>query len=300
MNIIDKKGILLGIAGVLVGLSILSIFVFGFEEGIDFKGGTVWQVKVTEDSTTPEILETTVKEQLPSVGDIRVALETTSDSFLVRLPVLSEEDHQKLVSAFSTKFSGFNELSFQSIGPSVGAELRKKSMVSIVLVLLGISLYIAYAFRKVSRPISSWKYGVVTLFSLLHDIAIPAGLMALLGHYSGVEIDSNFIVALLVVMGFSVHDTIVVFDRIRENLYLDKGKSDFKEVINQSIKQTIARSINTSLTLVIVLIALYLVGPSTLHYFILTLLVGVVMGTYSSIFVASPILYIWQNLKKSK
>lgn len=300
MNIIDKKGILLGIAGVLVGLSILSIFVFGFEEGIDFKGGTVWQVKVAEDSTTPEILETTVKEQLPSVGDIRVALETTSDSFLVRLPVLSEEDHQKLVSAFSTKFSGFNELSFQSIGPSVGAELRKKSMVSIVLVLLGISLYIAYAFRKVSRPISSWKYGVVTLFSLLHDIAIPAGLMALLGHYSGVEIDSNFIVALLVVMGFSVHDTIVVFDRIRENLYLDKGKSDFKEVINQSIKQTIARSINTSLTLVIVLIALYLVGPSTLHYFILTLLVGVVMGTYSSIFVASPILYIWQNLKKSK
>lgn len=300
MNIIDKKGILLGIAGVLVGLSILSIFVFGFEEGIDFKGGTVWQVKVAEDSTTPEILETTVKEQLPSVGDIRVALETTSDSFLVRLPVLSEEDHQKLVSAFSTKFSGFNELSFQSIGPSVGAELRKKSMISIVLVLLGISLYIAYAFRKVSRPISSWKYGVVTLFSLLHDIAIPAGLMAVLGHYSGVEIDSNFIVALLVVMGFSVHDTIVVFDRIRENLYLDKGKSDFKEVINQSIKQTIARSINTSLTLVIVLIALYLVGPSTLHYFILTLLVGVVMGTYSSIFVASPILYIWQNLKKSK
>ncbi len=300
MNIIGKKGIFLGIAGLLVALSLASVFVFGFEEGIDFKGGTVWQIKTTQESITPEILETAIKEQLPAVGEVRVASEISSDSFLIRLPVLNEADHQKLVSAFSTKFSDFNEMSFQSIGPSVGAELRKKSFISIVLVLLGISLYIAYAFRKVSRPISSWKYGIVTLFTLLHDIAIPAGLMAALGRYSGIEIDSNFIVALLVVMGFSVHDTIVVFDRIRENLFLDKGKSNFKDVINESVKQTIARSINTSLTLIIVLIALYLIGPSTLHYFILTLLIGVIMGTYSSIFVASPILYIWQNLKKTK
>ena len=133
----------------------------------------------------------------------------------------------------------------------------------------------------------------MTLASLFHDVAIPAGLLAVLGRYRGIEIDSNFVVALLVVIGFSVHDTIVVFDRIRENLLLDRGRTGFGETVNTSINQTLARSINTSLTLVLVLLALYFVGPLTLRYFILTLLVGTVAGVYSSIFVASPLLYLW-------
>ena len=164
-----------------------------------------------------------------------------------------------------------------------------------IFVILGISFYVAFAFRKVYQPVSSWVYGLITLLTLFHDVVIPAGLLALLGHYARIEIDSNFVVALLVVMGFSVHDTIVVFDRIRENLLLDRGKTAFSELVNRSINQTMARSVNTSLTLIFVLLAIYFVGPVSLHYFVLTLLVGVTTGIYSSIFVASPLLVIWHN-----
>ena len=156
--------------------------------------------------------------------------------------------------------------------------------------LVGISLYIAYAFRKTSRPVSSWKYGWITLLTLFHDVSIPAGLLAILGHFRGVEIDTNALVALLVVMGFSVHDTIVVFDRVRENLLLNRGKQNFGDVVNASVNQSMARSINTSLTLILVLIALIFVGPPSLFYFVLLLLVGVITGIYSSIFIASPLL----------
>jgi preprotein translocase subunit SecF len=182
------------------------------------------------------------------------------------------------------------ELSFQSISPSVGANLRNDAIIAIILVLIGISLYIAFAFRKASRPISSWKYGWITLLTLFHDVAIPAGLLAILGHFRNVQIDSDSIVALLVVMGFSVHDTIVVFDRIRENLLNHRGKMPFSTIINDSVNQTLARSINTSLTLILVLLSLYFVGPADLQYFVLTLLVGVTTGIYSSIFIASPAL----------
>ena len=189
----------------------------------------------------------------------------------------------------------FEELSFESIGPSVGAELKKNALIAVVFVLVGISLYIAFAFRKVSRPIASWKYGLITLLTLFHDVLIPAGMLAILGQYKGVEIDTNFIVALLVVAGFSVHDTIVVFDRIRENLAIHRGKAGFGEIINQSINQTLARSVNTSLTLILVLVALILLGPATLTYFIAALLLGTLVGTYSSIFVASPLLEVWHR-----
>ena len=163
--------------------------------------------------------------------------------------------------------------------------------------MLGISLYIAFAFRKVSYPIKSWKYGIITLITLFHDVIIPAGLLAVLGRRLGIEIDTNFVVALLVVMGFSVHDTIVVFDRIRENLLLQKNRLDLPVIINNSVNQTFVRSINTSLTLILVLLALFFFGPVTLKYFILTILVGTTVGTYSSIFVASPLLLYRSSFK---
>ena len=190
-------------------------------------------------------------------------------------------------------------MSFQSISPSVGANLRNNSIIAIILVLVGISLYIAFAFRKASRPISSWKYGWITLLTLFHDVAIPAGMLAILGHFANVQIDSDFIVALLVVMGFSVHDTIVVFDRIRENLLNHRGKMPFATIVNDSVNQTLARSINTSLTLILVLLALYFVGPADLQYFVLTLLVGVTTGIYSSIFIASPALVVRAGTRAS-
>lgn len=294
INVIGNRKIYLGISAVVVGAAVLAIALWGFRQGIDFTGGTFWQFKLSGNESISQV-EEFFKNDL-KLDEVKISTESAGNSFLVRLPDVKEVDHQNYINLLRSKFGAFEEFNFQSIGPSVGAELKQKSITAIILVLLGISLYIAFAFRKVYQPISSWKYGVVTLVSLFHDVAIPAGMLAVLGHFGAVEIDGNFVVALLVVVGFSVHDTIVVFDRIRENLLLGRGKKDFGEVINESVNETMARSINTSLTLILVLLALYFVGPASLSYFVLTLLVGVTVGIYSSIFVASPLLYVWHKL----
>ncbi len=299
LNIIGHKKIFFILSALLIGAAITSMLMFGFREGIDFKGGALWQFSAKGGSASGgkanEVsaadIENIFKTDLLQ-PDARVNFDSANKVFLVRIGEVSEPDHQKFISIIKNKLPGFEELSFQSIGPSIGADVKKNAIIAIVLVLIGISLFIAWAFRKASRPVSSWKYGWVTLFTLFHDVVIPAGLLAYLGHAHGVEIDGNFVVALLVVMGFSVHDTIVVFDRIRENLGLARGKEPFEETVNASVNQTIARSINTSLTLVLVLLALYFAGPITLHYFVLTLLVGVITGIYSSIFIASPLLVV--------
>jgi preprotein translocase subunit SecF len=210
---------------------------------------------------------------------------------------MTELSHQDFNRRLKTAYGDFTELSFESIGATIGSELTRKALWAFVINLVAISLYIAYAFRKVSHPVSSWKYAIITLITLFHDAIIPVGLFAFLGHYLGVETDINFIVAVLVVIGFSVHDTIVVFDRIRENLRLGSNKTDFAELVNRSINETFARSINTTLTLIIVLVALFILGALSLKYFILAILVGTIAGTYSSIFVASPLLVIWQESK---
>lgn len=289
-NIIGRRNIFLTISAILVLGSIAAVAVLHFREGIEFTGGTLWQFKIKE--SAPSVNDLGAKFNSLGITDFQITNDAVSATYLVRLPNLGESDHQKYLGDLKQSYSSFEELGFQSIGPSIGKELRQSALIALVLVLIAISLYIAFAFRKVSRPISSWKYGWVTLLTLLHDIAIPAGLLALLGYYGKVEIDTNFVVALLVVAGFSVHDTIVVFDRIRENLTLDRGKTEFGKLINDSVNQTLARSVNTSLTLILVLLALYFMGPVTLKYFILTLLVGVTTGIYSSVCVASPVLYL--------
>ena len=282
------RKIFLSVSGLLVVAAIACIFVFNFRLGIDFTGGTLWQVRLTERQLSVNELNGFFEQKL-DVKNARI-FPATEESFLIRAGHISEEMHQSYLSSLANEFGNVEELRFEVIGPSIGKELRQRAIWAIILVLLGISLYIAFAFRKVSYPIKSWKYGVVTLITLLHDIAIPAGMLAILGWKLGVEIDTNFIVALLVIMGFSVHDTIVVFDRVRENLLDFKNRSDLETLVNHSVNSTIARSINTSLTLIIVLLAMFFLGPITLKYFILTILVGTVIGTYSSIFVASPLL----------
>lgn len=298
MDIVNKRKIFLAFSGFFVGISVLAIFVFGLKEGIDFKGGTLWQFRFSEEYKISD-LENIIRNEI-GISDFVLTYDSSNKNFLLKTKEISEESHEDFFQKFRIVSPSFEELSFSSIGPSVGKELRRKSMIAIVLVLIGISFYIAFAFRKVYRPVSSWTYGLITLITLFHDVAVPAGLLAVLGHYLNVEVDGNFVVALLVVMGFSVHDTIVVFDRIRENLLLDKGKTDFGEVINKSVNQTLARSVNTSLTLILVLIALYLVGPQNLRYFVLTLLVGVSVGIYSSIFLASPLLLVWHNRRNER
>jgi preprotein translocase subunit SecF len=298
LDIVGNKKIYFTISLVVVGAALLAVVFYGFREGIDFRGGTLWQFTVADAAPAPAELEAVLREKL-SLEEVRVN-QGSGGSFLVRLPPMTEPEHEAHLVALQAAYPSFKELSFSSIGPSVGAELRKKALYAILFVLVGISLYIAYAFRKASYPVSSWKYGWVTLLTLFHDVAVPAGLLAYLGHARGVEIDGNFVVALLVVMGFSVHDTIVVFDRIRESVVLRGHKEEFATVVNDSINQTLARSVNTSLTLILVLLALYFAGPPALHYFVLALLVGVSTGIYSSIFIASPLLVVLKGKHLTK
>jgi preprotein translocase subunit SecF len=200
------------------------------------------------------------------------------------------------------KFGEVEDLDFSTISPSISAELKQKAYIAILLVLIGISLFIAFAFRKVSEPIKSWKYGLITLITLFHDVAIPAGVFVALGYFAGVTVDTNFIVAILFVMGFSVNDTIVVFDRIRENLLIakeERRREKLKDIVDKSIRETIARSINTSLTLIVVLLAVYFLGPVSTKMFILAILIGAVAGTYSSLFFASPLLLFAEKISRN-
>jgi len=283
---------------ILVAISFFAIFAWNLKLGIDFTGGSLLEVEYI--NGRPEISK--IQQSVNGLGFGNVVLQPSGDKdLIVRLKDLSAEEHKILLDALRIEDKMPTEKRFDSIGPVIGKELRQKSMIAVAIVALMIILYIAWAFRKVSRPISSWKYGVAAVVALIHDVTIPTGVFAFLGHFKGVEIDILFITALLTTLGFSVHDTIVVFDRIRENLKKDVGKS-FPEVVEHSIRQTLARSIFTSMTVIVVLIALLFFGGSSTKYFSLTLLLGITFGTYSSICLASPLLVTWQkwNEKRKK
>ena len=271
------------------------MLVFGFRFGIEFKGGTLWQLSFTQNAATKDTLGAFFKTQIKK-ENVTVIPQQEGKTFLIRTEEISEKDRQEDLKLLVKEFGPVQELSFQAIGASIGKELGQKSITAFLLVLFAISTYIAFAFRKSSYPVKSWKYGAITLITLFHDAIIPVGLFAVLGHYIGIDIDVNFMVAVLVVMGFSVHDTIVVFDRVRENLKaVDSRKKDFRLLVNESVNQTLARSINTSLTLVLVLLAVLAFSSSALTYFTLTILIGTIIGTYSSIFIASPLLTLWRG-----
>ncbi|MDP1719003.1 MAG: protein translocase subunit SecF [bacterium] len=289
LNIIKYKFVFLIISGLLTVAAIAALAAIGLKPGVDFSGGVSWQLQFHDKMATVAELN----QRFPG------AIVTPQDGgkFLLRMENLEDAARQQDLLELSKDYGVVEELQFQNIGPAVGVDLKQKAIWAFGLVLLAISLYVAFAFRKVSRPVSSWKYGIITLLTLFHDALIPAGMFAVLGKLFNLEVDTNFVVAVLVVMGFSVHDTIVVFDRIRENLRLSGGGAtgDFDGLVNSSINQTIARSINTSLTLVLTLLALFFLGPISLQYFILMILVGTIVGTYSSIFVASPLLTLWKG-----
>lgn len=278
------------LSGILILLSIVSLLTFGLRQGIDFKGGTVSEIEFKQPFD-----QNKVREVLNSQGLGNAQLQPTDgNGLIIRTETLEKEKHDVIVSEIRTTVGEFEEKRFDSIGPVVGEELKRKALYQLGLVSLGIILYIAYAFRKVTRPITPWQFGVSAIIALLHDLLVVLGIFSLLGHFYNVEIDSLFVTAMLTVLGFSVHDTIIVFDRIRENLKVYAGQSlDF--IVNHSIRQTIVRSLNTSLTVLFVLLAMLLFGGETLRYFVLALFIGVATGTYSSIFVASPLLLILQN-----
>lgn len=288
MNIIGKRKIFYAISIILIIASIVAVAIWGLKFGIDFKGGSMLEIAYPNEKR-PEIKQISDSLILLNLNDLRIS-PVGQNNVSFRFRETDEATHQAIMRALAV--NGAEERRFSSIGPTIGAELKQNSIKAIILVLLGISLYIAWAFRNVSQPLGSWRYGAVTLAALFHDLIIPIGLFAYLGHFYGVEIGTNFIVALLVILGFSVHDTIVVFDRVRENLRTHSSL-EFPVLVNKSVNQTMVRSVNTSLTVLLTLLALYIFGGESLQYFILTLLVGIFFGTYSSVFIASPLLVSW-------
>jgi preprotein translocase subunit SecF len=291
MFFIKNRRITYIISSILLLASVAAVLMWGLKLGIDFTGGSLMEIEFN--ATRPK--QSDIAQLLDQEKIHHEGVQPTGDTgVLIRTETLTEGDHQALLGNFNSAFSGgVTEKQFTSIGPVIGKELAQKSIYAIGLVILLIVLYVAWAFRKVSDPVPSWKYGVATVIALIHDVVIPVGFFAVLGHFSGIEVDTLFVTALLTVLGFSVHDSIVVFDRIRENLARSRGRKDFELVVGESISQTITRSINTSCTVLLVLLAVFIFGGSSSRYFALALLIGITFGTYSSICIASPVLVSW-------
>jgi len=291
-NIIQKRNLWLATSGILFVIFAAALSVWGLKLGIDFTGGSLLEVKYLE--------------ARPSVAQIETALEGLGLNSLIVQPVgeqdmilrfqqTSEETHQSVLSELN-KQGKAEELRFESVGPTIGQELKIKSLWAIFFVLIAILVYITYVFRRVSKPVASWKYGISAIIAMFHDAIITVGVFAILGHFYGTEINTAFVAAILTVLGYSVHDSIVVFDRIRENL--PKSDLDFAGTVNLSLNQTLVRSLNTSLTTLLVLTSIIIFGGATIRPFVLALAIGISIGTYSSIFFASPLLVVWEKLGK--
>lgn len=321
MFIVKHRKIFYTLSILMIAFSIFSIFKFGLNYGIDFKGGSIIEVDYSKMASSATVATLTASNtvsnsaiatsSMPTADSIRSTLETLqvgesvvrqtgNSGFIIRTKSLNDAERETVISKLSNEMGG--ELKrFDSVGPVLGKELQGKAAGSIIYVLIAIVLFITFAFRHVSRPVSSWKYGIVAIVALLHDVIIPTGIFAYLGRSGGYEIDALFITALLVILGFSIHDTIVVFDRTRENLRnASSSKMNFEEIVGTSVSQTLSRSINTSLTTVLALLALFYFGPSTIHNFSLALIIGIITGTYSSIFIGSPLLVTWQKWSERK
>ncbi len=275
------------ISVILVSLAIISVFVFGLKLGIDFTGGSL--LSLNYKNQIPSSLE--IRESLKELELGEIVVQPVGEKgILLRMKDVSEENHQKILE----KLKKLGEIeqgseSFQSIGPVIGQELTQKTKIVVFLALLAILIYIAFSFRRISRPVKSYVYGLTSLIALFHDVLIPIGIFAVLGKFYGVEITIPIITAFLTIFGYSINDSVVVFDRVRENL-LKLRKSNFELLVEKSLNQTLTRSLSTSLTTLFVLFSIFFFGGQTLKYFSLTLILGIILGTYSSLFLATPLL----------
>jgi len=298
MFIVNHRKIFFFISTLLILASIFAFFRYGFNLGTDFKGGSILEVSFKAGERPSLSL---VQTGLEAVDIGAYTLTPAGDTnFILKSRELTQADKEAVIGVMSANNTiVVTEDRFSSVGPTVGKELRQKALISIFVVLMCILLFITFAFRKVSKPVSSWKYGVATLIALAHDVIIPTGVFIVWSQFTGAEIDLLFVSALLAILGYSVHDTIVVFDRVRENLaHPNDAAKDFVGIVGKSVSQTIARSINTALTTFLVLFSLYVFGGDSTRDFAFILLVGIVVGTYSSIFVASPLLVTLEKLQK--
>jgi preprotein translocase subunit SecF len=299
MKILKYKNIFLAISGLLVVASLVAVLMYKLQLSIEFTGGSI-----IDFTTTEQIDEAALTARLNQNLGESFSLRTTENGYSLRLKDSGgdNEERARVLNAISN--NNLNTITVQKydiIGPTLGEELKNKALVALCAVIVTIALFIAYAFRHVSKPVSSWKYGLITMIALVHDVIITVGIFAVFGHFMGTEVDSLFLTALLVILGYSINDTIVVFDRIRENLLLvdeEKREDQFEEVIDKSLSQTFVRSLNTSLTTLLSIAIIWYFTSGSVENFALALFFGIASGTYSSIFVAAPLLTYFKPKEK--
>jgi len=296
-RIIQKRNWLFLFSGLILVPGIIGLIMYGLNLGLDFTGGT----KLTGTFAADRPSGPAVAELLSPLELGQVTAQTAGETdMIVRLPTITNDQRQQVIDAIVAAHPTFTETAFDSVGPTIGQELMRRAVIAIILVLVAIILYISWAFRRVGvGPVPAWVYGASAIVALVHDLFIVVGIFAILGHFFGIEIDALFVTALLTVLGFSVHDTIVVFDRVRERLLIGREES-FEDTVNVSLNQTMVRSLGTSFTTLLVLVALYLFGGESIRNFSLALVIGIASGTYSSIFVATPLLVVYNEWNKKR
>lgn len=270
---------------------VYSLIRYQLKLAIDFTGGTLLEIQIPQ----PKSEVSTQKLAEISQGQVQAASDNT---YLLKLKTIDASEAGILKNQIAQEYGEVIEKQFETVGPVIGRELTRKAVLAVFTASLMIVIYIAWSFRSVPKPYSSWKFGLSAVIALLHDVFVVLGIFSLLGHYLGVEIDALFVTAMLTVIGFSVHDTIVVFDRVRENLPKMPGQS-FEKIVDFSLAETLVRSLNTSFTVILTLVALLLFGGESIRWFVVALLVGIISGTYSSIFNAAPLLVLWETKKKA-
>ncbi len=291
MQIIKHRKIYFSISLILFLGSLLSLLVFGLKLGIDFTGGSLMEIEFLQERLSNQEIQEKLKDL--ELGQIHLQ-PTGQKGLILKLKDIDEETHQNILGRIGR--NQINEKRFESIGPLIGQELKKKAFWAIVLALVFIIIYIAWAFRKVSQPVASWQYGMVAIIALFHDIFITIGFFSLFSHFRMIEIGLPFVAAFLTILGYSVNNSIVIFDRARENL-LRTNWTDFMEVMNKSVNQSLTRCLNTAVTTLFVLLAIFFLGGQSIKYFSLALIIGIIIGTYSSIFITSSLIVAWQERK---
>ncbi len=290
MNFMRFKGWYFIFSTLIILPGLYFLIISGLKLGIDFTGGALIEYKFNKSVDVHGL-----RQEISSLGiEVGQISPSSDNTYIIRTKQLEQNKINNLKQSLSKNFGEVEERRIENVGPVIGAELSRKAIISLLLASLMIVLYIAFSFRRIPKPASSWRFGISAVVALIHDVLVVLGVFAILGKYLNVEVDTLFVTALLTIIGFSVHDTIVVFDRIRENLLKNTGKR-FIDIADLSVVQTLGRSLNTSLTVVFVLTALLLFGGETIRWFVVALLVGIISGTYSSIFNATALLVWWEE-----
>lgn len=297
INLLKYKYIFFAISLLVILPGLYFLGRYGLRLSIDFTGGSLIEIK-NEQLVKGKNVEEMKKIFQKNGVEVALVQRTGNNTYLFRSKSINSVQKDKIIFEGQSKFGPIEQARFDTVGPVIGAELTQKAIQAVIAASIAIVFYIAFSFREVPKPYSPWKFGIAAVIALVHDVFVVVGVFAILGHFLDVEIDALFVTALLTVIGFSVHDTIVVFDRVRENLRRVGVSQDFESIVNESLVQTLGRSLNTSITVLLVLLSLILFGGESIRWFVVALFVGVLSGTYSSIFNAAPLLVLWEERKK--